>query len=243
MNYPFLFQAPTALIAAIVFILILLSNWFGFRFWKRQSKKNPDDVKDNLGSMEGSLLGLMALILAFTFGVAASKFEARRKVIVEEANDIGTAILRCDLYPDSVRNLFRADFRKYVEARISYYDAGDDPAKIQAALKETDKYSGNIWRRAASLSQNLDNRVRSEQMIPAINSMIDIVTTRDAGRIAKVPPVILSVLLLLTIISGFLSGYNQKEKGRNMVMVIAFAAMTTITIYLIMDLTGHAVEL
>lgn len=236
MDSHLLFQVPATVIAVVFFLLILLVNWLGFRVWKTKVKKNPDEVKDGMGTMEGSLLGLMALIMGFTFSLAASKFETRRQVIVEEANDIGTAILRCDLYPDSVRNLFRLDFQKYLAARISYYDAGDNEVKIDAALMKASSHSDRIWRRAASLSQNLDNRVRSAQMIPALNSMIDIVTTRDAARIAKVPPIILWVLLMLTLISGFLAGYNQKGKRKNIIMVVAFAAMTTITVYLIAEL-------
>jgi hypothetical protein len=236
MNFPVLYQMPAALIAAIIFLLMLFLNWLGFTFRKRQIKRNIDEVPDGLGPLETSLLGLMALMLAFTFAMAASKFEARRQVIVDEANNIGTAILRCDLYPDSVRRLFLADFQKYVEARIHYYDAGVDPDKIQAALNETGIYSGRIWKRAAYLSEDLDNRVRSLEMIPALNSMIDIVTTRDAGRVAKVPPIILAVLFVLTVIAGFLAGYSNKGKRRNLILLFGFTAMTTVTLYLIMEL-------
>lgn len=236
MNEPRLFQIPSELIAVLLFIVILFVNWLGFRFRERQAKRNPNVVRDGAGATEGALLGLMALMLAFSFNSASSKFDVRRDVIVEEANNIGTAILRCDLYPDSIRNLFRADFKKYVEARINYYDAGDDADKIAVALRETNIYSGNIWRRAAYLFQIPEYRMRSRQIIPVINSMIDIVTTRDVGRVAKVPPVILEVLLLLTIISGFLTGYSQSAKRRNIIMIFGFAVMTTITVYLILDL-------
>jgi hypothetical protein len=236
MNESRLFQIPSELIAVLLFILILFVNWLGFRFRERQAKRNPNEVRDGAGATEGALLGLMALMLAFSFNSASSKFDVRREVIVEEANNIGTAILRCDLYPDSIRNLFRADFKKYVEARINYYNAGDDAGKIADALRQTNIYSGNIWRRAAYLFQIPEYRMRSREIIPVINSMIDIVTTRDVGRVAKVPPIILEVLLLLTIISGFLTGYSQSGKRRNIIMIFGFALMTTITVYLILDL-------
>ncbi|MEO8146534.1 MAG: hypothetical protein ABI723_02800 [Bacteroidia bacterium] len=236
MNSPLLFQVPALMIAAMLFLLLILANGLGFRIRKMQLKKNQDQLPDWSDSLEGSLMGLMALILAFSFGIAASKFDARREMIVQEANDIGTALLRCDLYPDSTRNLLRADFQKYVEARISYYDAGDDSLRIKAALKEADRYSSGIWNRVVLIAGNPGNTVPSMQMIPALNSMIDIVTTRDAGRIAKVPPVILTVLLILTLISGFLAGYSDKKKKRNLITVIGFAAMLSITLYLVLEL-------
>ena len=80
-------------------------------------------MPEDLGAVEGSMLGVMALLLGFTFSIAISKFETRRQITVEEANEIGTAILRCDMYPDSLRNLLRADFKEYIEARIAYYDS------------------------------------------------------------------------------------------------------------------------
>jgi fumarate reductase subunit C len=64
-------------------------------------------VDDTLNPIEGSLLGLLALLLAFTFSMAASRYEARRNVMLTEANDIGTVVLRCDLYPDSTRHNLR----------------------------------------------------------------------------------------------------------------------------------------
>ena len=73
-------------------------------------------------------------------------------------------------------------------------------------------------------------------MVPALNAMIDIVTTRDAGRVAKVPPIILWVLLVLTMIAGFLTGYGEKGKPGSLVLIIGFAAMTTVTVFLILEL-------
>jgi len=211
-------------------------NWLGFRYKRSEIKKKPESDGEGLGPAEGSMLGFMALLLAFTFNMAATKFETRRDIIIEEANAIGTAILRCDMYPDSARKVFRQNFAKYLEARIAYYDAGVDEKNIKSALDESDMHSGSIWKLATALSQDRENFVRSAQMIPALNAMIDIVTTRENSRIAKVPPLILWMLLLLTLVSSFLTGYAQKTIQRNRVMIIAFALMTALTLYLIMEL-------
>jgi len=236
MNTPVLASVPGWIIAIAVFILILVFNWLGFSYKKRLLIKDPDADKDSLGTIEGALLGLMALLLAFTFSIAANKFENRRQVIIDEANAIGTAILRCDLYPDSARKLFRQDFVNYVDARVAYYDAGSDKIKIQAALKQAELYSGNIWKRAIDLSHNLDNIARTQQMIPAVNAVIDIATTREDSRLNKVPPLILFMVLMLTLVTGFLTGYSNKTKRRNKVMTLGFALMTALTLYLVLEL-------
>ena len=223
-------------IAIAIFLLILLANWLGFRYRKFLEAKPGKETIDGTGTMESSMLGLMALMLGFTFSMALSKFETRRQVIVEEANNIGTALLRADLYPDSIRTLLRADFKEYIEARISYYNAGIDKKKLDSSLINTSNYSGKLWKRAADLVQNDRYRVNTLQMIPALNNMIEIVRVRESGRQAKVPPVILTMLVLLTLLSSFIVGYGHKGKRRSLVMTCTFSVMTTIALYLILDL-------
>jgi len=235
MHRTFLYDVPAHWLAVAIFCLILLFNLLGFRYRQRQFRKHPAHPPQGLGPIESSLLGLMALMLSFTFGLASSKFENRRNIITEEANCIGTAILRCDLYEDSLRKLFHQDFKQYLAARIAYYDAGDNEQKIQAALKEGNDYSQKIWKRAAEDSYVLEHRLRASQLIPAVNAMIDIVTTRDTSRLASVPPIILLVLAVLMLIASFLVGYGQKGK-RNLVLIVGFALMTTIALYVIIEL-------
>lgn len=236
MEYQPLINVPAFYLAIPYFFLLVLFNWLGYFYKNKQIRKYPDIASSGLGTAEGSLLGLMALLLSFAFGISASKYESRRQIIVEEANNIGTVILRCDLYPDSARKLFRGDLENYLEARISYYDAGDKGNQIQNVLRRADSISTICWARAAALSHNSANTVASMQMIPALNAMIDIVSTREASRKSVVPRLILDILLMLTLISSFLTGYGSKGYERRKVLVVAFALMTTLTLYLVIDL-------
>jgi hypothetical protein len=237
MDAPLLPNVPAWLMAVIIFFLVILFNWLGFILRKRQMQSPLFIEPSGASIIESSLMGLTALLVAFTFGMVASKFEKRRVIIVEEANHIGTAILRCDLFPDSVRSLLRADFRQYVEARIASYEVSDDEQKMRTALDTAAFYSGRIWKRVAALAHDEPgNRVRYNQMIPALNNMIDIVATRTEGSKAKVPRLILLVVLLFSLLSAFLSGYGNKAKRQNFLMIGAFAFMTTVSLYLIMEL-------
>ena len=236
MDYQPLIHIPALFLAIPYFLLLVIFNWLGFLYKNRQVKKIPGIESSGLGTVEGSLLGLMALLLSFAFGISATKYENRRQVIVEEANNIGTVLLRCDLYPDSAKTLFRADLKNYVEARIAYYEVGDDEGRIKNALSKADSLSGLCWKRAASLSRGPANTIASMQMIPALNAMIDIVSTREAGRRSVMPRLILDVLLALTMASSFLAGYGSKAHERRGVLVVAFALMTTLALYLVIDL-------
>jgi hypothetical protein len=231
-----LINVPAIYIALPYLFLLIFVNWLGFRYKKNQVIKFPDLKPAGLGPTEGSLLGLMALLLSFSFGMSAAKFDNRRQLIVNEVNDLGTAILRCDLYPDSVRTLLRADFKNYLETRIAYYEVGDDQKKIQATLARADSVSMIIWKRVAAFSQKPNSLVMTAQMVPALNAVIDIVTTREASRVNVVPRLIIVVLALLTLISSFLAGYGSKGHERNTVMVFAFTIMTTLALYLVIEL-------
>jgi len=231
----FLYQTPALIISIVLFVLIIIFNRAGFVLQQRETKKYQDKQPGGLGPIEGSLLGLLALLLSFTFSLSASKNDKRREVIVEEANDISTAISRCDLYPDSIRKELHSLFSPYVDARISYYDAGIDTVKISASLKQSNEYSGKIWKRVMVLSQDKDNVLRSQQMIPALNTMMDIVTTRDETRNAHVPESILWMLFMLTLVGSFVMGYGTNSRY-NWIIVSGFALMTVMTIYLILDL-------
>ena len=230
------FYIPTCLLVLVMFFMILLFNWLGFKFKKWQLEKYPGKLPENLGSVEGSMLGAMALLLGFTFSIAITKFETRREITVKEANIIGTAVLRCDMYPDSVRNPLRADFKEYIETRIAYYAVGDDEEKIKEEIVKASQISNRIWKRLALQAQNPGNIAVTQQMIPAINQMIDIVTTRDASRISKVPRLVLFVLLGLVLISSFVLGTDHNGRKKNKILIFCYALAMTITLNLITEL-------
>ena len=146
MSNPFS-HLPIYVLSFIIFCLILISNWLGYQYKKRQLELYPGQVQEAMGSVEGSMLGVLSLLLGFTFSVAVSKYEARRHFTVDEANLIGTAILRCDMYPDSIRSPLLADFKQYIEARIDYYDAGNNEEKLKEQLEKGEAISHRIWKR------------------------------------------------------------------------------------------------
>jgi hypothetical protein len=229
-NLPFIW-----LILFLLFLLIAF-NIMGFRL-KQLNLKKHTGLADH-SDIQNSLLGLMALLLAFSFGIAASKFESRRQLVIEEANDIGTAILRCDLYPDSTRNELRKEFKIYIEKRVAYYTAGSDINLINKSLEEAGAITNRVWKIISEASKNKDNLVASQLMIPATNACIDIVTTREISRKSKVPPLILYSLLALAWASSFITGYNTKGEARSKLMVLAFVLMTTLTLYLVIELNN-----
>nr|WP_315202071.1 hypothetical protein [uncultured Flavobacterium sp.] len=227
-------QTEAWVIALLLFILMLISSFIGKRTgnYIRNKKHNEEKLTETSG-----LVALLFFLLAFTFGMSGDRYDSRRKIVIEEANDIGTAILRSDLYPDSTRTLFRKDFKEYVETRISYYQVGADVKGILKADSLSQVISSKLWKLTCDLSKDPANLVATQQMIPALNTMIDITTSRLAGEKAKVPKSILIMLFFLALISAFYSGYSEGRKGKiDWLIQIGFCLLVSLVVLFTLDL-------
>jgi hypothetical protein len=101
-----------------LFIGMLVFTEAGRRLGLRRLARGSEAAPAGFGVVEGAIFALMGLLIAFTFSGAASRFDTRRHLVVEEANAIGTAYLRLDLLPASTQTALRESFRQYVEARL-----------------------------------------------------------------------------------------------------------------------------
>ena len=127
---------------------------------------------------KGAIFGLMGLLIAFTFAGAASRFDSRRQLVVEETNAIGTAYLRIDVLPAGATGPPPQAFRRYVDARLEMYRKLPD---IQAAKEELARamaLQGEIWTRAVTACRAEANPPATMLVLPALNRMIDITTTQ-----------------------------------------------------------------
>jgi hypothetical protein len=224
------------IIASLLFIGIILFYFIGMKLRQYRLKRDPLFESPGMGPFEGAMLGLISLLLAFTFNKSACYYDTRRELLIHETNCIGTVLLCSDMYPDSVRRAFRFDLKEYITARISYYEAGNNEMVINSALKKANIFSEKIWNRAALIAQRDEVVIKSMQMIPALNDMIDAVTSREEARNAHVPVSILWLLFFLCLTGSFIVGYAVKSKKPDWVVLLSYSLITVMTIYLILDL-------
>lgn len=235
LNVTFLQTTPAIVVAIVLMALLIVAYLIGHRFRAYQIQRNPELGKSELTTINGMLLGLLGLLLAFTFSMSNSRYDTRRQLVIEEANNIGTVILRTDVYPDSMRQLLRSGLKEYVEARIAFYEAGMDTRKIVAYFLKGDSISKTVWSAVAAYARVNNITTRTSEMIPALNAMIDVTTTRRAAGEATIPDSILYFLFALCISSAFLLGYDHKGVI-NWVVVFGFAVMLSATVFTIIDL-------
>jgi hypothetical protein len=228
-------RTPAILVATIIFCLLIVFYLVGYRIRRRALLKDPERKATDLGAINGTLLGLLGLLLAFTFSMASSRFDARRNLIVEEANDIGTVILRTEVYPDSMRRLLRSNLKAYVEERIAFYEVGMDIDKAMTHYVNAGNISNKIWSSVARYASLDGETTRTSLMVPALNAMIDITTTRRAAGESTIPDSIMYFLFILCLGSAFLLGYDHKHQI-DWIVVIGFALMLSATVFTIIDL-------
>jgi hypothetical protein len=228
-------STPTFLIAIILFILLILFYILGYRLRLSKIKRSADHAVEDLSAINGTLLGLLALLLAFAFSMSNSRFDIRRGLIIEEANNIGTVILRTDIYPDSMRQLLRSQLKEYVEARIAFIQSGMDEKEIVETYRKANEISNKIWLTAANYAKIDNITTRTSELIPALNAMIDITTTRRASGESTIPDSIMYFLFILCLCSAFLLGYDIKNKF-DWIVLIGFAIMLSATVFTIIDM-------
>lgn len=231
-----LYKIDSLVFVALLFIGIILLYFIGLNVSYYKKKRNPDHKSTGIGPFEGAMLGLISLLLAFTFNQSASYYNSRWELLMHETNCIGTVILRSDLYPDSVRDVFRNDLREYVVTRVEYYEAGGNEDAILAALQKANIISKRIWNLTSYVSQKDPDVVKSMQMIPAVCDMIDAVGSREEARKAHVPESILWLLLILCFAGSFIVGYASKSKKADWIVLLSYSLITVLTIFVILDL-------
>jgi hypothetical protein len=231
-----LYHIDSRILAVLLFAGIILCYFMGLKALQYKQKSNPSHEPSGIGAFESAMLGLISLLLAFTFNMSASHYDTRRQVLLNEINDIGTVILRCDLYPDSVRSQLRNDLKSYIAERIHYYEAGTDEKEIKVALDRANVISGRMWSLIATVSRQEGSATKSMQMIPAVNAMMDAVSTREEARKAHVPESIHWLLFALCLTGSFIVGYASRSRKADWIILLSYSLLTVLTVYLILDL-------
>jgi hypothetical protein len=225
-------------LAVGLFGAVLVFIETGRRIGGRAVARDPVGARAGSGVVDGAVFGLLGLLVAFTFSGAAARFDTRRELIVEEANAIGTAYLRLDVLPAAAQPALRARFREYVDSRLAAYRVVPDMAAVRTELAQTGRLQEEIWRRAvAACGEPGVPPSTATLVLPALNAMIDIVTTRTMAAETHPPVVIFAMLFGLTLLSGLLVGYGMAGGGtRNWVHMIGFSLALAVAVYVILDL-------
>jgi hypothetical protein len=232
------YMIPALPFAVSLFVGMVICLEIGRRLGVRKLAKDPQGGMFSLGVAEGAVFGLYGLLVAFTFSGAATRFDAKRQLIAEEANTIGTAYLRLDLVPADSQLALRKRFREYLDSRLEVYRRFPDIEAVKAELSKSAKIQMEIWAQAVAASRlPAAHPDAAKLLLPALNAMIDITTTRTMATRTHPPRIIFGLLFVLALVCSLLAGFGMAgSKQRSWLHVAAFAAITVISVYVILDL-------
>src|SRR5215831_1024783 len=126
---------------------------------------------NNISALEQSLLGLLALIIGFTFAMALTRFEGRREAVLNEANAIGTTALRARLLPEPHRTEILKLLREYTQMRVDYIPTGKSMAELPALIGRSNQIQEALWQQAKALAAKDNNMVPTGLFIQTLNDM------------------------------------------------------------------------
>jgi hypothetical protein len=176
-------------------------------------------------------------LLAFQFSGAMSRLDTRRQIIVEEANAIGTAYLRLDLITGEMRTELKQRFRDYTDARIRIWELLPDIKAAEAELARSKTLQQELWSRTVEACKKEPTTAATILVVPALNAMIDITTTRTVAVFTHVPLLIVVLLFGATLLGTLLAGYALSEGTKsNLLHMAIFILMISLTVYTIIDL-------
>lgn len=195
----------------------------------RKLRDRPTAQREPVGVVQGALLGLVGLMLAFGLSMAVSRYDGRRQLVVAEANDIGTTYLRAQLLDEPQRATSLALLSDYTDAAIQLAESVPGSDRFRAARASMENLQTELWTAAGDAVHADPDGSVPRLYIETLNSMIDVHTERVASVNNRVPPSVMWLLVLGSALSvGFLAYYVALLGSRFGGSVVAMMAVVLI---------------
>jgi membrane protease YdiL (CAAX protease family) len=224
-------QVGLALVIAML-VASLLGEWLGRRS-RGKKRKDDDDEGGNEGYIVSATLGLLALLMGFTFSLAVDRFETRRALVLEEANAIGTTYLRSQMLEPVDRARISKMLVDYTDNRLALAKA--PPDQIPPLLAKNDQLLTDLWTATLAAWPSIKGLDFSSSYLETMNNMIDLDSSRKAARLVRVPSTVFFVLFVYVITSAGVLGYagaNKEGRGATtfLFLLLAISLMLTLDI-------------
>jgi hypothetical protein len=225
------------LVSIGLFVGIVACLEIGYRIGHHNLEKHPESAHEGIGVIEAAVFALLGLLLGFSLAGGTSRLDSKRQLTVQEANAIGTAYLRLDELPADEQPEMRRLFREYLDTRLRAYQKLPDLRAAEQELARAGQIQQEIWSRAVSASRGDPTQNAARLLLPALNEMIDITTTRTIAMHTHLPLLIFALLMSIALLSGLLAGYAMaKRRSRSWLHMVLYALVIAVTIYAVLDL-------
>jgi len=195
-----------------IFLLSLGAGELGFRYGR--SHQVSDSERDILSALRTSTLGLVALLLGFSFAITSNRHNDRSRLVMDEANAIGTCYLRAGLVAEPASSQIRNALRRYTDMRIESFERGLDPQEFERLATGMHASLDELWTGVAHAVNADRDLALTSAIVPAANEVIDLSTTREWLRRYHMPPSVAWLLGLSLVLCGAVTGHALGQAGR-----------------------------
>lgn len=226
-------------VALLVYGVSEGARWFGAR---QAAKLGPGEAgKDgDVGTLAGAALGILALLLAFSFSIALARYDARREAVLHEANAIGSTANFALLLPPKARPPILALLRRYAGVRVAL-GVPYGPEKLRRDIATSVELQGQLWSRAAQLAEADPRSLPVSQFVASLNEQGNVHEERITTLRARIPEEVIAMLVAVAVVAMGFVGFHGGLGGRRRVASRAVMAITIAAlVVLIVDLDRPA---
>ncbi len=220
-------QIPLWVIFVLATVVLFAAAEIGFQLGKLRRRRFKDEDNGRGGTMVGAALGMLAFMLAFSFGMAGSIHNARKELVIEEANAIGTAYLRAQLIPEPASSELQGFLREYVDVRIKVgqWETYDD---LKQAISRSENLLDKMWAQSVRLVKKNSGSIITGLFVESLNEVINLHSKRLAAGRNRIPRSIVFTLLFVAIVTMTLMGHQGGLTGIR-ITIARFAMILTLT--------------
>jgi hypothetical protein len=233
-----LYPYSSVAIAITLFLAMLLFNEIGFQVGRFVQEHTDSEVKTLTGSIQASVLGLLALMLGFTFSMSMQRYDSRSMALIEEANAIGTTQLRARLLPQQYQDDAQELLRKYIDVRVAMGKiALTHQAQRIEYNQQVSTLQQDLWALAVQATDDDPRAVTTGAFVQSLNATIDAQGKRNALQEMHVPETVLFLLFIVFIASGGMMGYSGGLSEKRIIApVVLVSLLVTLIVFIIIDL-------
>ncbi len=237
MKPDWLYDQGACWIVVVLLAASLVAFELAYRSGRRWHADTHDAGREVYVALKVALLGLLALLLAFAFGMAADRYSERQRLVTEEANILHRLLLCGSLLPLTAHAQFEKYFREFVQARLAFFDAGQDIVAVEGAIDRTEKLHSQLWGLVRDEAQRDPAMKGFDAMMGALNDEWAVHRRRVHAFEDRVPDGVVFLLFVGTVLAlatvGFAGGIaNHRMMVGKWLLVILIGA----TIFVVLDL-------
>ena len=208
------------------------------RSWGRKQLARKQSVgKEWIGIVDGPILAVYGLLLAFAFSGAMHRHDERKKIIVEEANALARGYFQVDLMPSAEQPQLRALMKDYLRTRLNCYRLRSDLEAFQLETLRSYQIQDQLWKSVIKATNSNVDRRAALTLLSTLSELRSLTTSRKILTSFHPPMIIMLFLLTLSLVASFLLGYQismlKKKSWPHIFLFLGFVAFTN---YLIIDL-------